>query len=104
MSPSSLGSHSWVIRPESRSDADNAAIRLVNQAAFGQPAEADLVDALRASARPFLSIGVEQGRLRRRSHRLQPSDHRSLMRRLLLPGCLTGRSGTIGYHPAFEGL
>ncbi len=36
--------------------ADIAQIHDVNQRAFGQPVEADLVDALREQARPFLSI------------------------------------------------
>jgi putative acetyltransferase len=36
--------------------ADIEAIRRVNEAAFGQPAEARLVDALREQATPFLSL------------------------------------------------
>ncbi len=39
--------------------ADIAQIHDVNQRAFGQPVEADLVDALREQARPFLSIVAE---------------------------------------------
>ncbi|QDV32246.1 GNAT family N-acetyltransferase [Tautonia plasticadhaerens] len=46
------------IRPETPDDLD--AVRLVNEAAFGQPAEADLVDALRRSSRPFLSMVAER--------------------------------------------
>lgn len=46
------------VRPETPDDL--AAVRLVNEAAFGGPAEADLVDALRRSARPFLSIVAER--------------------------------------------
>jgi putative acetyltransferase len=48
-----------LLRPELPSDLD--AIRLVIEAAFGQPGEADLVDALRLAARPFLSIVAESG-------------------------------------------
>jgi putative acetyltransferase len=36
--------------------ADIAAIRAVNEAAFGQRFEADLVDALRGEAHPFISL------------------------------------------------
>ena len=39
---------------------DHAAIRAVNEAAFGQRFEADLVDALRRAADPFISIVAEQ--------------------------------------------
>lgn len=46
-----------VIRSESA--ADEAAIRQVNEAAFGQPLEAELVDALREVAEPFLSLVAE---------------------------------------------
>jgi putative acetyltransferase len=42
--------------------ADIAAIRTVNEAAFGQRFEADLVDALRRAATPFLSLVAERGR------------------------------------------
>jgi putative acetyltransferase len=42
------------IRPET--GADVADIRRVNELAFGQPAEAQLVEALRRDARPFLSL------------------------------------------------
>lgn len=48
------------IRPETPADAP--AIHRVNELAFGQPGEADLVDALRAEARPFLSlVAVREG-------------------------------------------
>jgi putative acetyltransferase len=46
------------IRPEAPADVD--AIRRVNEAAFGQPDEARLVDALRDAARPFLSFVAEE--------------------------------------------
>ena len=39
--------------------ADLAAIRQVNEAAFGQPAEADLVDRLRANGKAVLSLVAE---------------------------------------------
>lgn len=39
--------------------SDVAAIRRVNEAAFGQPDEARLVDLLRDAARPFLSLVAE---------------------------------------------
>ena len=42
------------IRPET--DADRAAIRFVNEAAFGSPAEADIVDALRAKEVELVSL------------------------------------------------
>ena len=42
--------------------ADRGPIREVNQRAFGQPDEANLVDALRQQAEPFISlVAVEQG-------------------------------------------
>ncbi len=48
------------IRPEL--SGDGAVIRAVNNQAFGQPAEADLVDALRASGALALSlVAVENG-------------------------------------------
>lgn len=43
-----------LIRPESNEDRD--AVRAVNTAAFGQPGEADLVDALRDAAEPCISL------------------------------------------------
>ena len=46
-----------VIRPESPSD--EAAIREINEAAFGQPLEATLVDGLREVADPFISLVAE---------------------------------------------
>lgn len=45
------------IRPET--DADVQAIRFVNEAAFGRPAEADLVDALRARRVVMASLVAE---------------------------------------------
>jgi putative acetyltransferase len=61
---SEMREKSWadfVIRPERPSDHD--AIRAVNDAAFGQPAEGELVDALRQTAAfiPELSLVAEQG-------------------------------------------
>jgi putative acetyltransferase len=41
--------------------ADIEAIRRVNEAAFGQPDEARLVDALREQATPFFSLVAEDG-------------------------------------------
>lgn len=43
-----------IIRPEAPGDA--AAVRVVNERAFGQPAEADLVDALRRGCDDALSL------------------------------------------------
>ena len=43
-----------IIRPEEEADFD--AVRQVNRLAFGQPAEATLVDALRKSAELFISL------------------------------------------------
>ena len=40
-------------------DGDAAAVRQVNQQAFGASVEADLVDALREQAKPFLSLVAE---------------------------------------------
>jgi putative acetyltransferase len=37
-------------------EADRDAVRRVNEAAFGQPDEADLVDRLRAQAHPYLGL------------------------------------------------
>ncbi|MGH9900227.1 MAG: GNAT family N-acetyltransferase, partial [Pyrinomonadaceae bacterium] len=51
-----------IVRPEGPEDF--AAVRRVNEAAFGRPEEADLVDALRAAARPLLSlVAVENNRV-----------------------------------------
>jgi putative acetyltransferase len=47
------------IRPEA--PGDEAAIRGINESAFGRPEEAQLVDALRARARPFVSLVAEAG-------------------------------------------
>jgi putative acetyltransferase len=50
------------IRPETA--ADFAAVREVNELAFGQPAEAGLVDALRRAASPTISlVALEDGRV-----------------------------------------
>lgn len=48
------------IRPEE--PGDRAGVRVVNVAAFPTPAEADLVDALRAQARPLVSLVAEEDR------------------------------------------
>jgi putative acetyltransferase len=48
----------FTIRPEMEDDAP--AIRRVNEQAFGQPGEADLVDALRLEARPFVSLVADR--------------------------------------------
>ena len=47
------------IRPEAH--ADHAAVRRVNEAAFGQPDEADLVDRLRDRAVAYLALVAEDG-------------------------------------------
>jgi len=49
------------IRPERQADVE--AIRKVNRAAFETGAEADLVDALRAQADPFVSLVADDGRV-----------------------------------------
>ena len=46
------------LRPESA--ADHAVVRTVNTRAFGRPGEADLVDALRRTATPFVSLVAEE--------------------------------------------
>jgi putative acetyltransferase len=43
-----------IVRPETPEDSESA--RRVNELAFGQRDEADLVDALRANARPYISL------------------------------------------------
>ena len=43
-----------IIRPEA--PEDQAAVRRVNELAFGRSGEADLVDALREKARPYISL------------------------------------------------
>lgn len=48
-----------VIRPEQPSDYP--AVRLVNEQAFGQPAEADLVDALRSTVPSCISLVAVEG-------------------------------------------
>jgi len=45
------------IRPESPGDFD--AVRTINEAAFGQPAEAELVDTLRTECGHYLSLAAE---------------------------------------------
>ena len=47
-----------IIRPETPDDV--AAIRVVNQRAFGQPAEAELVEALRAHGKATVSLVADQ--------------------------------------------
>ena len=44
------------VRIRKEEEADRAAVRAVNEAAFGTPAEADLVDALRAKRVPRVSL------------------------------------------------
>jgi putative acetyltransferase len=48
-----------VVRDET--PADREAVRVVNERAFGQAAEADLVDALRENAEPHVSLVAEVG-------------------------------------------
>ncbi|HWM90745.1 MAG TPA: N-acetyltransferase [Thermoanaerobaculia bacterium] len=51
-----------LLRPEA--SGDGAAIRRVNELAFGRHGEADLVDALRGEARPFVSlVAVQDGQV-----------------------------------------
>jgi putative acetyltransferase len=50
----------YTIRPERAADA--AAVRAVTVAAFGQPAEADIVDRLRQHARIYLGLVAVDGR------------------------------------------
>ena len=50
------------VRIRAEDPADPPGIRRVLEAAFGQPAEADLVDALRLAARPYLSLVAVLGR------------------------------------------
>ena len=46
-----------LIRPEERKD--HAAVRILNTSAFETPVEANLVDALRIQAQPFISLVAE---------------------------------------------
>ncbi len=46
------------VRPETQADFD--AVRHINEAAFETPAEAKLVDALRVSVAPFISLVAER--------------------------------------------
>ncbi|MGW5878131.1 GNAT family N-acetyltransferase [Nocardiopsis terrae] len=58
----SHSARTWSTRPET--SADTATVHAINSAAFGTPAEADLVDALRADAGAWidgLSIVAESG-------------------------------------------
>jgi putative acetyltransferase len=48
-----------IIRAETT--ADRESVRCVNESAFGRPSEADLVDALRGSAKPCVSLVAEDG-------------------------------------------
>ena len=51
-----------IIRAETADDIP--AVRRVNELAFGQPDEADIVDALRANARPHISlVAVSEGQV-----------------------------------------
>lgn len=47
------------MRVRTEEESDWAAVHAVNEAAFGSPAEADLVDALRAQAHPTISLVAE---------------------------------------------
>lgn len=48
-----------IIRAEREGDYPH--VRRVNELAFGQPGEADLVDALRLAARPYISLVAVEG-------------------------------------------
>ena len=48
-----------MITIRAETEADHAAVRRINEAAFGQAAEADLVEALRAEASPYISLVAE---------------------------------------------
>ena len=43
-----------IVRPET--EKDHPKVRLINDLAFGRPNEADLVDTLRKSAKPYISL------------------------------------------------
>ena len=49
------------MRVRAETDADRSAIRAVNEAAFGSPTEADIVDALRAKGVELLSLVADRG-------------------------------------------
>ncbi|HSB11115.1 MAG TPA: N-acetyltransferase [Blastocatellia bacterium] len=49
-----LSANIMLVRAEA--SEDHPAVRRVNELAFGQPNEADLVDALREKARPYISL------------------------------------------------
>lgn len=51
------GNQMLIVRAET--EADQSAVRLVNERAFGQPGEAALVDALRKTAEPQVSLVAE---------------------------------------------
>lgn len=55
--PAAAGGGETVVRPETA--ADRAAVRTVNEAAFGQATEAALVDALREQAQRVISLVAE---------------------------------------------
>jgi putative acetyltransferase len=48
------------MRVRSESDVDRAAIRAVNEAAFGSPVEADIIDALRAKGVELVSLVADR--------------------------------------------
>jgi putative acetyltransferase len=48
-----------MITIRAETEADYAAVRRINEAAFGQAAEADLVEALRREASPYISLVAE---------------------------------------------
>jgi putative acetyltransferase len=49
----------FIIRAET--ETDRAAVRAVNESAFGRPGEARLVDALRERVKPCVSLAAEEG-------------------------------------------
>jgi putative acetyltransferase len=72
---------------------DRAAIRLLEELAFGRAAEADLVDRLRASGTVVLSLVMEDGG--------QPQGH-ILFSRLKLPGVKAVALAPMAVHPAMQ--
>ncbi len=48
-----------MITVRTETESDRAAVHQINEATFGRPAEADLVDALRAAASPYISLVAE---------------------------------------------
>lgn len=95
------------VRPEQA--ADCAAVFAVNQRAFGQPDEAELIEALRASASPLVSLVAElDGEIvghilfspvsvRPAATKESPGPAASVQ-----DGALVGLSGAVEYHPEFN--